>query len=153
MNSMASIELPKLPYDIDGWNIQPALHDVSGWMHASKNKARPLDDVDKSADRVFGIRTHDCRMVGSEVSIELWRQPISSQYFVRTECISKGRASKASKAIREACELKSKQPRRFCTLRRLIVALFQCLGTAWHNGVVVMEQFSRRRWRLERPTW
>ena len=33
-------DMPKLPYDIDGWNIQPAVHDISGWMHASKNKAR-----------------------------------------------------------------------------------------------------------------
>ena len=31
--------MPKLPYDIDGWNIQLAVHDVSGWMHQSKNKA------------------------------------------------------------------------------------------------------------------
>ena len=44
-------------------------------MHASKNKARPLDDVDKSADRVFGIRTHDCRMVGADESTEIWWPP------------------------------------------------------------------------------
>ena len=42
MYSAACIELPKLPDDLDGWKIQPALHDITGWMHASKNNACPF---------------------------------------------------------------------------------------------------------------
>ena len=38
----ACLELPKMPDDVDGWKIQPALHDITGWMHASKNNVRPL---------------------------------------------------------------------------------------------------------------
>ena len=65
MHSVAGLEVPKLPNDIDGLKIQPALDDVTGWMHISKNNARPLilpwlDDFewypissDQSIDNLF----------------------------------------------------------------------------------------------------
>ena len=42
MHGAGCLELQKLPVDVDGWKIQLALHDITGWMHASKNNARPL---------------------------------------------------------------------------------------------------------------
>ena len=42
MHGAACLELPKLYDDKDGWKIQPALHDVTGWMHASKTISHPL---------------------------------------------------------------------------------------------------------------
>ena len=53
MHSVACLEVPKLPDDVDGWKIKLALHDITGWMHASKNNVRPLvlpwfDDFDMS---------------------------------------------------------------------------------------------------------
>ena len=36
------LELPKLPNDVDGWKIQPALHDITGWMHASNKNEYPF---------------------------------------------------------------------------------------------------------------
>ena len=34
MHGAACIELPKLPDGVDGWKIQQALHDITGWMQA-----------------------------------------------------------------------------------------------------------------------
>ena len=42
MHSEASLDLPKLPNDVDGWKIQPALYDVTGWMHVSKKNTSLL---------------------------------------------------------------------------------------------------------------
>ena len=41
-HSVVCLQLLRLPNDIDGWKIPAALHDVTGWMHASKNNACPL---------------------------------------------------------------------------------------------------------------
>ena len=37
MHGADYIELLKLPDNVDGWKIQPALDYATGWMHASKN--------------------------------------------------------------------------------------------------------------------
>ena len=62
MHSAASIELPKLPYDIDGWNIQLAMHDVSGWMwrghdlrHFRSEIAGMLATVDRTGTNIPNI--------------------------------------------------------------------------------------------------
>ena len=65
MHSAASLELPKLPDDIDGWKLKLPLHDVDGWIHSSKNNKRPLilpwlDDF-TTADCKANISLHEHR--------------------------------------------------------------------------------------------